>query len=87
MPDSEQRKAYKKQWREDNKEHLQNQWKEYYEEHKNEISKKKTEYRNNNKDYINEKIKCNVCGSMVSRHGIAKHHQTNKCMKAIPIDK
>ena len=59
--------------------------KEYYKEHRSEILENSKEYKNNNKAKINEKIKYNVCGSLVSRHGIARH-RSNKCMKANSIE-
>ena len=72
--------------RETHREERRESAKQYYTDNKDNILIKKNEYRNNNKDTINEKIKCNVCDSLVSRHGIARHHKTTKCKKAISID-
>ena len=30
----------------------------------------------------NEKIKCEICGSMVSNKGLNRHQKTKKCMEA-----
>ena len=36
-------------------------------------------WRDANKDYIKEKIKCDNCGAMISRNGIAEHKKSKKC--------
>ena len=58
---------------------------EYYEDNKDIKLKRSKEYYGDNKDKTNAKIKCNVCGSILSRHGMARHQLTNKCKKAISI--
>jgi hypothetical protein len=46
---------------------------------RNRYSKKQSEYYNENKDSVNGKVECKLCGSIVSRHGISRHRRTNKC--------
>ena len=55
-------------------------YKEYYEENRDAILEYKRQYRENNKDKIQEQVLCDVCGSSVSRPGMAKHKKTNKCV-------
>ena len=53
----------------------------YYQDNKDIISENGRIYRDNNKDKEKEKTKCNVCGSIVSHHGMVRHLRTNKCQK------
>jgi hypothetical protein len=37
-------------------------------------------YYENNKEKYKEKITCNICGSITTKHNIKKHQQTKKCL-------
>ena len=72
---------YAKQYREENQERI----KEYKAKYKTDPNYKDKEkiyakkWRDANIDYRKEKIKCDNCGSMISRNGIAEHKKTKKC--------
>ena len=74
----------KKEWCEDNKEHLKEYHKEYYEDNKDQILKQKKEYREHNKDKINQKITC-PCGGKYTKQNKAQHEKTNKHKKFINL--
>ena len=84
MPNSEERKLYKKKWREDHKEHIKQQSKEYYESHKESKKSYNTQYREEHREHINERasklVACDKCGEYVRYNGLAKHKTTNKCI-------
>tara|TARA_R110000796_G_scaffold81363_1_gene179254 strand:- start:31 stop:687 length:657 start_codon:yes stop_codon:yes gene_type:complete len=101
----------KKEWKEDNKDKINEQKKEYYENNKDKIkenrknyyetNKDKTkeqqkEYREKNKDKIKEyreinkdkikeqkkqKITCEFCKSIITKHILMRHQKTLKCLK------
>jgi hypothetical protein len=73
-------KEQKKQYYQDNIEKLKEKNKEYK---KNNQDKIKDYYENNKdkiKEYKKEKIKCEICNSMVSRNHLARHLKSKKCM-------
>ena len=74
------RKEYKKKYRVEHKSQINEYAHAYYESNKDKILAKKTIYRENNKEQIQEQVLCDVCGSSVSRPGMAKHKKTNKCV-------
>ncbi len=82
------RKEYKKQYYQDNKEYIINYQKEYRDNNKEDINKKKAEYREKNKEEINkkkaEKITCE-CGTIISKQRLAKHKKTKKHIKELEI--
>ena len=44
-------------------------------------------YYQTNKEYLNRKITCNVCGCQVNRNGIARRQKTKKCKTYVkPIE-
>lgn len=55
---------HRKQYREQNKEHIKEQWKQYHQQNKDKINEKKR-----------EKITCE-CGAIISRCGLARHRKT-----------
>lgn len=75
------RKEYKKQYYQDNKEKIKQQQKEYREKNKEEVVEKKKDYYDKNKEEIlkkkAEKITCE-CGTVISRQRLAKHKKTAK---------
>lgn len=82
------RKEYKKQYYQDNKEHIKKYQQEYRDNNKELINSKKKEYRDNNKEEIDkkkaEKITCE-CGCIVSKQQIARHKKTQKHIKEMEI--
>jgi len=58
-----------KEYREDNKEYIQDINKEWYEKNKERILKKQK-----------EKITCDKCGSIVRKYGIIEHKKSTKCI-------
>ena len=68
----EQRNEYMKQYNETHREEHNERQKKYHEQHKAEISAKRA-----------EKVTCDVCGSVVSRHALARHHKTTKHLNAL----
>ena len=81
------RKEYLKNWRTEHKEHIKKYNAERYERDKDDMLAQQKQYRLDNKDKINalrqEIIPCDVCGSRVSRHHLAKHKTTKKCMSNV----
>ena len=71
-----------KQYREDNKDIINEKMKEYRENNKDTINEKNKQYRENNKDKINEKITCR-CGCEVNKKHIARHQTSKKHMDLI----
>tara|TARA_R110000765_G_scaffold173021_1_gene277898 strand:+ start:221 stop:463 length:243 start_codon:yes stop_codon:yes gene_type:complete len=67
------RKEYKKQYYQDNKEDIKKYQQEYRDNNKEEIDKKKA-----------EKITCE-CGCIVSKQQIARHKKTQKHIKEMEI--
>lgn len=70
---------------------------EYRDDNADKINESKKKYRENNKEKISqhktEKICCDICGTLISRHNISKHQRTQKCLAIknlsntdIPID-
>ena len=76
-------KEQSKQYYQNNKEKRLKQKKEYYENNKNKVLEQKKEYYQNNQEKIKanktEKIKCDKCGSEITRNHIARHQKTEKC--------
>ena len=77
------RREYYKQWKQQNQEHVKQYHAERYERLKVEILTQHRKYREDNTDKIkerrSEKVICDVCGSEVTRHQIARHKRTTKC--------
>ena len=74
-------KDYNKQYREDNKEIISTKKKEYYENNKEKVK----QYYENNKEKLSLKIKCNKCGSVVTKHNLTRHKRSLKCQNASDI--
>ena len=70
-------KEYKKEYREINKDKINEKNKEYYEQNINKILKYQEEYRDNNKEKINEKHQCE-CGDCYSNVNKSHHLKTIK---------
>ena len=83
MPESEARKAYKKKWKEEHKEHVQQQSKQYYLDNRDKKLSYCKAYREANLDNIKEKasqlVVCDRCGEHVQRKQLSTHQKTNKC--------
>ena len=62
-------KEYKKEWYEENADKLKESNKKYRENNKEKISQRKT-----------EKICCDICGALISRHNKANHQRTKTCL-------
>ena len=69
----------KQKYYKENAERLREEYRNYYKENREKVLESKNKYREANKDRINEKITCEKCGSIVSRHGLAVHKKTAKC--------
>ena len=102
------KKEYLKEYREQNADKIKEQNKEYYEQNADKIKKyreqnadkikeKDKKYRENNKEKISqrktEKICCDICCAIISRHSKSKHQRTKTCLAIknlsntdIPID-
>jgi len=67
-----------------NKEHIKEYNAERYQQKKDEINIQHKQYRVANKERIKahnlEQVICDVCGANVSRHSLARHKRTNKCI-------
>ena len=76
-----------RQRKQDNREKLLEQcrkWhKEYYKNNRDSELERTRQYKEQHREQINENIKCDVCESFVSKHGIARHKRSNKCKKEI----
>ena len=79
MPESEARKEYKKKWREEHKDHIKEYTKQYYWNNRDEELAKSKAYNKAHTHEIHEKIKCDLCGSMVCKKGMKRHMNTDKC--------
>ena len=81
------RREYYKQYNANRKEQSKTYNAERYQENKDDILTQQKQYRLDNKDKINthrqEKITCDVCGLCVSRHHLARHKTTKKCMNNV----
>ena len=81
------RKEYFKQYKLANKEKIKIQNAEWYQNNKEHADAVHKQWRLNNKDRIDahnkEKITCDVCGLCVSRHHLARHKTTKKCMNNV----
>ena len=77
--------AYQKQWREKHKEYIEEYKAKYNADPANQEKMKtfKKEYYRINKEYLNEKIECECCGSIISRNSISRHKKSNKCKNHI----
>ena len=76
-----QRLEYAKQYREDNTDNIKEGKAKYRADPANKEKEKiyAKKWRDANIDYRKEKIKCDNCGTMISRNGIAEHKKTKKC--------
>jgi len=85
----------KKEWYDDNKVNILENKKTYYNENKVNILEKTKKYRDENRDkikeanrvqdakrsdYLKEKVECEKCKSIVSRHHLLTHTRSNKCL-------
>lgn len=53
--------------------------KEWYQKNKEKQKEYDKEWYQKNKEYQREKIKCDVCGSIMSRDSISRHKKSKKC--------
>ena len=78
------RSEYYRQYKQNNKERLKQYYLERYENMKENLLAQQKQYRIDNKDKIkdrrSEKVICETCGSEVTRHQIARHKRTHKCI-------
>jgi hypothetical protein len=77
-------KDYGKDYKENNKDKIKEQNNQYRENNKEKIKEQRKQYRKNNREKINEKInekiKCEICNSMVCRGNLLRHQRTKKCL-------
>ena len=71
----EYHKQYYKQYYENNKQH----YKQYYERNKDNILVSQSQYREQNKERLNENITCNICGGQICRAVLKRHQRSQKC--------
>jgi len=71
---------YHKKYYQDNREKI----KEYYQNNSEKISEYHKQYYQDNRDEIldkqNQKITCDICGSIVRKDGLSEHKRTKKCI-------
>ena len=72
-------RSKKAEYREAHRDELREKQKEYYEANKEKLINKTMDY---NKVYHNEKVDCNVCGTIITRKTMFKHKDSTSC-KAI----
>ena len=80
----ETRLEYGKQYRENNVDKIKEGKARYRADPANKEKEKiyAKQWREEHKKYINEKIKCDNCGCMISKNGIAEHKKTKKCQNS-----
>ena len=66
---------------EEQKEYIKIKDKKYYEKNKDKIKKNREKYYEKNKEKNKEKIKCDLCGSIVSKGSLKKHQSRMICRK------
>ena len=87
-----------KEYFDENRDKILENKKKYYNENKVDILEKQKKYRNENRykireqnkvqddkrsDYRKEKIECEKCKSIVSRHNFLSHTRSNKCINKL----
>jgi hypothetical protein len=88
-------REYSKKWRLVNLEYCSEYQKQHYQNNKEMLLKRQIEYNRNNPDYIKqynnenkdklqkkskEKITCDICGCVVNKAKIKRHHKSEKCL-------
>jgi hypothetical protein len=77
---------WSKQYNETHKEEKCEYNRLYYEDNKEKAIQYQRQYHQKNKEKINakraEKVKCDVCGSVVHKSNISTHQKTKKCLAA-----
>ena len=88
-------KEYKKKYREKNMDKIKENQKKYYEENTDKIKEYNKEWREENADKVKEnhkkyyeenakklkeKVCCNICGTFSSKHHLARHQKSKKCV-------
>ena len=73
------RKEYFKQYKERNKEQVKEYSKQYYWNNRDKELCRCKAYREENKEFVNRKIKCELCGEVVCIKGLKRHMNTDKC--------
>jgi hypothetical protein len=68
------------EYRINNKDKLSLIGKENYKKNKENKKKKVREYREKNKDFVNRKVNCPNCNSLVNKSNITRHQRTIKCL-------
>ena len=62
-----------------NQDHAKEYFKKYYEANKDKKNAQSRKWLQDNKDYVYEKLKCDKCGSVVTRDSMLRHTKTKKC--------
>lgn len=70
-----------KEWGQDNKEKIAERQKQYREDNKEYFK----QYYEANKEKINEKITCPICGSLVSKRNLSTHQKSKKCQSHLEV--
>ena len=74
------RREYYKKYNEEHKEHKRQYMAERYAMKKDEILTKNNAWKDAHPERLKDKTTCDVCGSEVTRHHLARHKRTNKCV-------
>lgn len=73
-----------KEWREDNRENIKEKKKQYHQDNREKLLEYQKQHYQDNREKIleqtKEKITCYHCGSLTTKHHIARHKKTKKCM-------
>ena len=59
--------------------------KQYYKEHREHTIQMSAQWKQQNKDRVNENVVCVICGSVTLIYNNSRHHKTNKCKEALRI--
>ena len=72
-----------KEWRIDNRDKIKERDKKWYEDNKDKVLEKNKKYRELNKEKRSEKrsekIKCDICGSEITKGNLLRHKKSLKC--------
>ena len=68
-----------------NAERLRQESREYYHNNKEKELERRNKYNEEHKEYMYERIICNICGGQICRHGLARHQKTKKCKSFVKL--
>ena len=67
-------------------ERLRQEPREHYHNNKEKELDRRKKYNDEHKEYMYERITCNICGGKICRHGLKRHQNTKKCKSSIKPD-